>query len=187
MISSFENIFIVDDDVESNHLVGQILRGFSKDIIMYSNWDNLNTLPLQAYTLVIFNSTFVQNRDQGLDIFITRNQKKIGKELFCMLLLDSVHFFPEEDYIENFIYKPARKFEVLFAAKNLMKKIQIIHENKVLKSSIIIKENTTLKEIEKQVIVHTVNKFDGSKAKAANLLDISKRSIELKYKEWNIS
>ncbi|MCB1193173.1 MAG: hypothetical protein H7A23_14795 [Leptospiraceae bacterium] len=186
MITNLENIFIIDDDVESNQTIGRILNVFSKDIIIYSNWDSINELRLHTYSLLIFNSLFIGHGNVGYNVFVKTNRKRIGKDLFCMVLLDSIHSIPEEDFVEDLIYKPVRKFEILFAVNRLMKKINVIHENKILKSSILIKENTPLKEIEKQVIIHTVTRFEGSKAKAANILGISKRSIELKYNEWGL-
>ncbi|MCE9499264.1 MAG: hypothetical protein K8R21_01945 [Leptospira sp.] len=48
------------------------------------------------------------------------------------------------------------------------------------------KNKIGIKEFENQLIVKAVELNNGSKAGGANLLGLSTRSIELKFKEWGL-
>ena len=57
---------------------------------------------------------------------------------------------------------------------------------KAKKDTFRIPSGTTMKEIEKKVILDALHTTDGSKSKAAKILGISTRKIEYKIKEWSI-
>ncbi|MCR4289937.1 MAG: sigma-54 dependent transcriptional regulator [Candidatus Scalindua sp.] len=56
---------------------------------------------------------------------------------------------------------------------------------KAKKDTFRIPSGTTMKEIEKKVILDALHTTDGSKSKAAKILGISTRKIEYKIKEWS--
>ena len=58
---------------------------------------------------------------------------------------------------------------------------------KAKKDTFRIPSGTTMKEIEKKVILETLQTTNGSKSKAAKMLGISTRKIEYKIKEWSNS
>jgi DNA-binding NtrC family response regulator len=58
---------------------------------------------------------------------------------------------------------------------------------KTKKDTFRIPSGTTMKEIEKKVILETLQTTNGSKSKAAKMLGISTRKIEYKIKEWSNS
>jgi len=58
---------------------------------------------------------------------------------------------------------------------------------KARKDTFRIPSGTTMKEIEKKVILETLQATHGSKSKAAKILGISTRKIEYKIKEWSNS
>jgi len=58
---------------------------------------------------------------------------------------------------------------------------------KARKETFRIPSGTTMKDIEKKVILETLQTTNGSKSKAAKMLGISTRKIEYKIKEWSNS
>jgi DNA-binding NtrC family response regulator len=58
---------------------------------------------------------------------------------------------------------------------------------KTKKDTFRIPSGTTMKEIEKKVILETLHTTNGSKSKAAKILGLSTRKIEYKIKEWSSS
>ena len=60
-------------------------------------------------------------------------------------------------------------------------------DNPEIKDGIFIPFNTSLKEAEKIIILETLKKNDFNKRKTAEILGISVRKIELKFKEWGIT
>ncbi len=56
---------------------------------------------------------------------------------------------------------------------------------KLRKDTFRIPSGTTMKEIEKKIILETLQTTNGSKSKAAKILGISTRKIEYKIKEWS--
>ncbi len=56
---------------------------------------------------------------------------------------------------------------------------------KLKKDTFRIPSGTTMKEIEKKIILETLQTTNGSKSKAAKILGISTRKIEYKIKEWS--
>ena len=66
----------------------------------------------------------------------------------------------------------------------ILSKIENIQEKK---NGILIPYNIPLKEAEKIIILETLKKTDFNKKKTAEILGISVRKIELKFKEWGLS
>jgi DNA-binding NtrC family response regulator len=60
-----------------------------------------------------------------------------------------------------------------------------VNTKKSRKETFRIPSGATMKEIEKKVILETLQITNGSKSKAAKILDISTRKIEYKIKEWS--
>ena len=60
-----------------------------------------------------------------------------------------------------------------------------VNTKKSRKETFRIPSGATMKEIEKKVIIETLQTTNGSKSKAAKILDISTRKIEYKIKEWS--
>lgn len=60
-----------------------------------------------------------------------------------------------------------------------------VNTKKSRKETFRIPSGATMKEIEKKVILETLQTTNGSKSKAAKILDISTRKIEYKIKEWS--
>ncbi len=60
-------------------------------------------------------------------------------------------------------------------------------DNPEIKNGIFIPFNTSLREAEKIIILETLKKNDFNKKRTAEILGISVRKIELKFKEWGIT
>jgi transcriptional regulator with PAS, ATPase and Fis domain len=60
-----------------------------------------------------------------------------------------------------------------------------VNTKKSRKETFRIPSGATMKEIEKRVIIETLQTTNGSKSKAADILGISTRKIEYKIKEWS--
>ena len=60
-----------------------------------------------------------------------------------------------------------------------------VNTKKSRKETFRIPSGATMKEIEKKVILETLQTTNGSKSKAAEILGISTRKIEYKIKEWS--
>jgi len=62
--------------------------------------------------------------------------------------------------------------------------IEICNDNNFFQD--IVKTEITLKEYEKLIIIYTLNKVNGNKTKAAEILDIKRQTLYNKIKEYNI-
>ena len=60
-----------------------------------------------------------------------------------------------------------------------------VHFRKTRRETFHIPLGATMKEIEKKIILETLQTTNGSKSKAAKILGISTRKIEYKIKEWS--
>lgn len=84
------------------------------------------------------------------------------------------------DRIDDFLSSPFSKDELLKRIFILEEKRRFFHFFSALKE-------ITLEEAEKFLILNAVEKQNGSKSKAAKILGISTRTIELKFRKWGIT
>ncbi|OHB87424.1 MAG: transcriptional regulator, partial [Planctomycetes bacterium RIFCSPHIGHO2_02_FULL_40_12] len=86
-----------------------------------------------------------------------------------------------ENTIERAVVMAKREF---IEPNNLPSNINV-HSMKTRRETLHIPLGSTMKEIEKKIILETLQTTKGSKSKAAKILGISTRKIEYKIKEWS--
>lgn len=86
-----------------------------------------------------------------------------------------------ENTIERAVVMAKKEF---IEPNNLPSNINV-HSRKTRMETFYIPLGTTMKEIEKKIILETLQTTNGSKSKAAKILGISTRKIEYKIKEWS--
>lgn len=86
-----------------------------------------------------------------------------------------------ENTIERAVVMAKKEF---IEPNNLPSNINV-HSRKTRMETFHIPLGTTMKEIEKKIILETLQTTNGSKSKAAKILGISTRKIEYKVKEWS--
>jgi DNA-binding NtrC family response regulator len=86
-----------------------------------------------------------------------------------------------ENTIERAVVMAKKEF---IEPDNLPSNINV-NTNKSRKETFRIPSGATMKEIEKKIILETLQTTNGSKSKAAKILGISTRKIEYKIKEWS--
>ena len=124
--------------------------------------------------------------DRFLLKYATRNKKDIKG-----FSPQSVKMFSNYDWPGN-----VRELENAVERAVVMSKSELIEPDnlpssinqstrKLRKDTFRIPSGTTMKEIEKRIILETLQTTNGSKSKAAKILGISTRKIEYKIKEWS--
>ncbi|MBE7412524.1 MAG: hypothetical protein L6Q54_10295 [Leptospiraceae bacterium] len=112
--------------------------------------------------------------------FLDSLKKNYEKIQFPLILSISQNKENNLDRIDDFLTED-------FTAKELSKRLSILEEKSSYFRFLSEYKNSSLEEIEKFLILSTVEKEKGSKSKAAKILGISTRTIELKFHKWGIT
>jgi len=124
--------------------------------------------------------------DRFLLKYATKNKKDIkGFSPQSVKMLSSYDWPGNVRELENAVERA-----VIMAKKELIEPDNFpsninLNSSKSKKDPFRIPPGTTMKEIEKKIILETLQTTNGSKSKAAKILGISTRKIEYKIKEWS--
>ena len=124
--------------------------------------------------------------DNLLAKYSTKNKKDIKSFTpQCVKLLTNYDWPGNVRELENTIERA-----VIMAKNELIEPDDLpsninVNTKKSRKETLRIPSGATMKEIEKRIILETLQSTNGSKSKAAKILGISTRKIEYKIKEWS--
>ncbi|MHC4267071.1 MAG: sigma-54-dependent transcriptional regulator [Planctomycetota bacterium] len=146
----------------------------------------LNVINLKLPSLRERREDIVLLADRFLLKYATKNKKKIkGFSPESIKLLSNYDWPGNVRELENAVERAVvmSKKEII-ESDNLPSNINL-STRKSRKDTFRIPSGTTMKEIEKKMILETLQTTNGSKSKAAKILGISTRKIEYKIKEWS--
>ncbi|MGR3303085.1 MAG: sigma-54-dependent transcriptional regulator [Candidatus Scalindua sp.] len=124
--------------------------------------------------------------DNFLVKYSKKNKKNIkGITLQCAKLLNNYDWPGNVRELENAIERAVVMAKSEYVEPNDLPSNINVNTKKSRKETFRIPSGATMKEIEKRVILETLQTTNGSKSKAAKILDISTRKIEYKIKEWS--
>ncbi|MGR3176352.1 MAG: sigma-54-dependent transcriptional regulator [Candidatus Scalindua sp.] len=124
--------------------------------------------------------------DKFLVKYSTKNKKNIkGITPQSAKLLNNYDWPGNVRELENAIERAVVMAKNEYVEPNDLPSNINVNTKKSRKETFRIPSGVTMKEIEKKVILETLQTTNGSKSKAAKILDISTRKIEYKIKEWS--
>ena len=124
--------------------------------------------------------------DKFLVKYSTKNKKNIkGITPQSAKLLNNYDWPGNVRELENAIERAVVMAKNEYVEPNNLPSNINVNTKKSRKETFRIPSGVTMKEIEKKVILETLQTTNGSKSKAAKILDISTRKIEYKIKEWS--
>lgn len=124
--------------------------------------------------------------DKFLVKYSTKNKKNIkGITPQSAKLLNNYDWPGNVRELENAIERAVVMAKNEYVEPNDLPSNINVNTKKFRKETFRIPSGVTMKEIEKKVILETLQTTNGSKSKAAKILDISTRKIEYKIKEWS--
>ena len=124
--------------------------------------------------------------DKFLVKYSTKNKKNIkGITPQSAKLLNNYDWPGNVRELENAIERAVVMAKSEYVEPNDLPSNINVNTKKSRKETFRIPSGVTMKEIEKKVILETLQTTNGSKSKAAKILDISTRKIEYKIKEWS--
>ena len=133
-----------------------------------------------------------RKEDIGLliDNFLVKYSKKNKKDIKGITpqsakLLDNYDWPGNIRELENAIERAVVMARNEYIEPNDLPSNINVNTKKSRKETFRIPSGATMKEIEKKVIIETLQTTNGSKSKAAKILGISTRKIEYKIKEWS--
>lgn len=133
-----------------------------------------------------------RKEDIGLliDNFLIKYSKKNKKDIKGITpqsakLLDNYDWPGNVRELENAIERAVVMAKNEYIEPNDLPSNINVNTKKSRKETFRIPSGVTMKEIEKKVIIETLQATNGSKSKAAKILGISTRKIEYKIKEWS--
>jgi len=133
-----------------------------------------------------------RKEDIGLliDNFLVKYSKKNKKDIKGITpqsakLLDNYDWPGNVRELENAIERAVVMAKNEYIEPNDLPSNINVNTKKSRKETFRIPSGATMKEIEKKVIIETLQTTNGSKSKAAKILGISTRKIEYKIKEWS--
>ncbi len=134
-----------------------------------------------------------RKEDIGLliDNFLVKYSKKNKKDIKGITpqsakLLDNYDWPGNIRELENAIERAVVMARNEYIEPNDLPSNINVNTKKSRKETFRIPSGATMKEIEKKVIIETLQTTNGSKSKAAKILGISTRKIEYKIKEWSM-
>jgi DNA-binding NtrC family response regulator len=134
-----------------------------------------------------------RKEDIGLliDNFLVKYSKKNKKDIKGITpqsakLLDNYDWPGNIRELENAIERAVVMARNKYIEPNDLPSNINVNTKKSRKETFRIPSGATMKEIEKKVIIETLQTTNGSKSKAAKILGISTRKIEYKIKEWSM-
>ncbi len=134
-----------------------------------------------------------RKEDIGLliDNFLVKYSKKNKKDIKGITpqsakLLDNYDWPGNIRELENAIERAVVMAKNEYIEPNDLPSNINVNTKKSRKETFRIPSGATMKEIEKKVIIETLQTTNGSKSKAAKILGISTRKIEYKIKEWSM-
>jgi DNA-binding NtrC family response regulator len=134
-----------------------------------------------------------RKEDIGLliDNFLVKYSKKNKKDIKGITpqsakLLDNYDWPGNIRELENAIERAVVMARNEYIEPNDLPSNINVNTKKSRKENFRIPSGATMKEIEKKVIIETLQTTNGSKSKAAKILGISTRKIEYKIKEWSM-
>jgi DNA-binding NtrC family response regulator len=133
-----------------------------------------------------------RKEDIGLliDNFLIKYSKKNKKDIKGITsqsakLLNSYDWPGNVRELENAIERAVVMAKNEYVEPNNLPSNINVNSKKSRKETFRISSGATMKEVEKKVILETLQTTNGSKSKAAEILGISTRKIEYKIKEWS--
>lgn len=154
---------------------------FREDLYYRLNVINLRLPPLRE-----------RKEDIGLliDSFLRKYSAKNKKDIKgftsqSVKMLNNYNWPGNVRELENTIERAVVMAKKEFIEPNNLPSNINIHSRKTRMETFHIPSGATMKEIEKKIILETLQTTNGSKSKAAKILGISTRKIEYKIKEWS--
>lgn len=154
---------------------------FREDLYYRLNVINLRLPPLRE-----------RKEDIGLliDSFLRKYSAKNKKDIKgftsqSVKMLNNYNWPGNVRELENTIERAVVMAKKEFIEPNNLPSNINIHSRKTRMETFHIPLGATMKEIEKKIILETLQTTNGSKSKAAKILGISTRKIEYKIKEWS--
>ena len=124
--------------------------------------------------------------DSFLVKYSAKNKKDIkGFTSQSVKILNNYNWPGNVRELENTIERAVVMAKEEFIEPNNLPSNINVHSMKTRRETLHIPLGSTMKEIEKKIILETLQTTKGSKSKAAKILGISTRKIEYKIKEWS--